>query len=448
MNSPQRKNLWTVALIVTVIIVGLVIWTAITPNSEQSPEILAEPLTKNSADVSPETPAVYIEKTITATAIPVITSEGAPAAASTPAASPTLTRTPAPPTETSTPTYITHLIEAGEAPLIIAAAYNVAVDEVLTLNQISDPTTLQIGQELVIPITVTPTPATPSPTPSPTPKPVIHTVESGDTLSGLGTQYQVNAAIIKLANELVGSQNLHIGQQLVIPVSHISPDIPVQIHTVAGGDTFDRLAFLYGSTIEDVMAANPNVEPTALRIGQQVIVPVTAPPVNPAANPQAAQIIWAEPMPPELVMLQQQMLDSTNAERVANGLPTLQADHELAEIALSHGQDMIKRGYFAHVTPEGIDLRTRFAQHGVGANWVGENIQFNTRPKNETVTSAITWLMNSAPHRANMLHSRFTHLGVGVVEEPTGWYTFVLVFAQYGSSSENDLPNGESGDNN
>ena len=91
---------------------------------------------------------------------------------------------------------------------------------------------------------------------------------------------------------------------------------------------------------------------------------------------------------------------------------------------------MIKRGYFAHVTPEGINLRTRFAQHGITANWIGENIQFNTRPENETIASATNWLMNSAPHRANMLHQRFTKLGIGVVEEPAGWYTFVLVFAE------------------
>jgi uncharacterized protein YkwD len=38
--------------------------------------------------------------------------------------------------------------------------------------------------------------------------------------------------------------------------------------------------------------------------------------------------------------------------------------------------------------------------------------------------------MNSAPHRYNLLHEHYTHLGVGVVEGTPGWYTFVLVFAQ------------------
>ena len=93
-------------------------------------------------------------------------------------------------------------------------------------------------------------------------------------------------------------------------------------------------------------------------------------------------------------------------------------------------QDMVKRGYFAHITPEGVDLRGRFEQQGVEANWIGENIQFNTQPKDRAVAAAVEWLMNSPPHRANMLHERFNRIGVGVAEEPPGWYTFVLVFAE------------------
>jgi uncharacterized protein YkwD len=38
--------------------------------------------------------------------------------------------------------------------------------------------------------------------------------------------------------------------------------------------------------------------------------------------------------------------------------------------------------------------------------------------------------MNSAPHRHNILHNNHNHIGVGVVEGPPGWFTFVLVFAE------------------
>ena len=233
-----------------------------------------------------------------------------------------------------------------------------------------------------------------------------------------------------IANDLTDSQKLQVGQELVIPQDSISFDAPTVVHEIESGDTFGRLAFLYGSTIEDILAANPGLEPTALRVGQKVIVPVTSPPVNPAANPRLPQITSPESIPSTLVALPQQMIDQTNAQRESNGLPPLQGDDELAQIALAHAQDMVKRGYFAHITPEGVDLRTRFEQHGVEANWIGENIQLNTQPIDRTVLAAVEWFMNSPPHRANMLHERFNHIGVGVAEEPPGWYTFVLVFAE------------------
>ncbi len=425
MNNPRKQNLWKIALVAGLIIIGLVIWTGTNSPTEATLKPTAQTKTGQTSKAEPETTATAQASTIKATATDEPVSE--------PEVLPSTTSVLNPPTATPTPFYLHHIVEEGDVPLAIAGTYGISVDVLLEINQITDPTLLQIGQELLILVTATPTPLhspTPTFTSTPTPTPIYHTVEKGDTLSGLAQTYNVNAAIIRLSNESTNS--LQVGQELLIPASHISPDIPVQIHTIASGDTFDRLAFLYGSTIEDVTAANPGLKPTTLRVGQQVIIPVTAPPVNPAANPRSPQIINPDPTPSRLTNLQQQTLEKTNARRQANGLPPLQADPELAVIALAHAQDMIKRGYFAHVTPEGIDLRTRFAQHGVEANWVGENIQFNMRPENEAVDSAVTWLMNSAPHRANMLHNRFTHLGVGVFEEPEGWYTFVLVFAERG----------------
>jgi uncharacterized protein YkwD len=335
-----------------------------------------------------------------------------------------------------------HVVQPGEVPLSIAAEYGLTVDILMEVNQITDPTRLQIGQQLLIPVTVTPTPAQPSPTPTPavsptpTPEPIFHTVQAGDTLVDIAAKYDTSVEGLKLANNIANPQALQVGQELIIPAGTVRFDTPTSIHIIESGDTFNRLAFLYGSTIEDIVTANPDLEPTALRIGQQVIVPITSPPLNPNANPQLSQIISPDPLTPDLIALQQQMIDGTNAQRQANGLPLLQADDELTQIALAHAQDMVKRGYFAHVTPEGVNLRTRFEQHAVEANWIGENIQRNTEPEDKTVASAINWLMDSPDHRANILNERFNHLGVGVVEEPPGWYTFVQVFAERESPDE------------
>jgi uncharacterized protein YkwD len=92
---------------------------------------------------------------------------------------------------------------------------------------------------------------------------------------------------------------------------------------------------------------------------------------------------------------------------------------------------MVVRDYLSHVSPDGEGLRDRLVRFGIGAYAnVGENIQKNTQPARKTVETAINWFMNSAPHRANILHPRHNRIGVGIVEGPPGWFTYTLVFAE------------------
>jgi uncharacterized protein YkwD len=123
------------------------------------------------------------------------------------------------------------------------------------------------------------------------------------------------------------------------------------------------------------------------------------------------------------------MTEAINAERRAQGLHPLSVDEALTTVARAHAQDMVARGYFDHVTPEGVTLTDRLEDQGLGFNWVGENIQRNTQSIDKTVQYAADWFMNSEPHRNNILNDRFRRIGVGVAEGPSGWYTFVLVFA-------------------
>ena len=125
------------------------------------------------------------------------------------------------------------------------------------------------------------------------------------------------------------------------------------------------------------------------------------------------------------------MIAAVNERREANGLPAYIPDVELGEAALAHSQDMVVRDYLSHTNPDGAGLRDRLAKFGIGSFAdVGENIQKNTQPASKTVETAINWFMNSAPHRANILHSRHNRIGVGIVEGPPGWFTFTLVFAE------------------
>lgn len=46
-----------------------------------------------------------------------------------------------------------------------------------------------------------------------------------------------------------------------------------RIHIVQSGDTFSRIATRYGVTLTQIQQANPSVNPRALQIGQEIVIP-------------------------------------------------------------------------------------------------------------------------------------------------------------------------------
>lgn len=334
---------------------------------------------------------------------------------------------PVTPTFTPTPVQIFHEVRPGEVPGIIAEGYGVKVDLLLSANDITDPTSLQIGQRLRIPVTATPTPAV---SPTPTRAPTTYIIQAGDILLEIAAEYDTTVEAIMIANEITDPRTLQIGQVLIIPPDRGSIlGVPTEIHEIKQGDTLLGLATLYGSTLADILVTNPDLEPERLQLGQKIVIPLTQPKFNPNADPARPRVTSPTTPPADLTTLEQAMADAVNGARQGNGLPPLTIDEQLTLVARAHGQDMTARGYFSHVTPEGISLEGRLAEHGLAPNWTGENIQRNVQPRNETVRYATTWFMNSRPHRQNILHSRYDRLGISVSEGPPNWYTFVLVFA-------------------
>ena len=121
--------------------------------------------------------------------------------------------------------------------------------------------------------------------------------------------------------------------------------------------------------------------------------------------------------------LEAQMLQMVNAEREAAGLGRLAPDPELTEVARAHSADMFARGYFAHVSPDGLDPFERMKRAGVNFRVAGENLALAP-----TVRVAHTGLMNSPGHRANILQPSFGRLGLGIVD---GGYRGIMVSQEF-----------------
>ncbi len=105
------------------------------------------------------------------------------------------------------------------------------------------------------------------------------------------------------------------------------------------------------------------------------------------------------------------VLAIVNQERANVGESPLAWDVCLAEAARRHNEDMIANGFFSHTGSDGSSAGQRARDAGSPSTFTGENIAFGyTSP--ESVMNA--W-MNSSGHRANILRSGFTHIGISRV---------------------------------
>jgi uncharacterized protein YkwD len=72
---------------------------------------------------------------------------------------------------------------------------------------------------------------------------------------------------------------------------------------------------------------------------------------------------------------------------------------------------MLQRGYFSHITPEGFSPFDRLKAGKVAFGSAGENLALAP-----TLALAHQGLMNSPPHRANILNPAYRTVGIGVLD--------------------------------
>lgn len=120
-----------------------------------------------------------------------------------------------------------------------------------------------------------------------------------------------------------------------------------------------------------------------------------------------------------------QVVSLVNWERSAAGLDSLSEDSQLTRLAQRKAEDMAEKGYFSHTSPTYGSAFDMMQNAGVSYRTAGENIAKGQKTA-ETVMSG--W-MNSSGHRANILGSGYTRIGVGYAEAGNGTPYWVQIFA-------------------
>lgn len=114
---------------------------------------------------------------------------------------------------------------------------------------------------------------------------------------------------------------------------------------------------------------------------------------------------------------EQKVIELTNVERQKAGLAALKSDKALMGAAREKSLDMQKNKYFSHTSPTFGSPFDRMKALGIKYSAAGENIAMGQKTPEEVVKG---W-MNSPGHRANIMSTSFTHIGVGYAATGNYW---------------------------
>ncbi|WP_457945610.1 SafA/ExsA family spore coat assembly protein [Caproiciproducens sp. LBM24188] len=166
-------------------------------------------------------------------------------------------------------------------------------------------------------------------------------------------------------------------------------------YTVVSGDSMWKIAVKYQIGVSELIKANPQISnPSMIKVGQKINIPEASP----------------------LAAYETEVIRLTNLERTKRGLPALTTNWQLSRVARYKSQDMINKNYFSHNSPTYGSPFTMMQSFGLKFSAGGENIAYGQRTPQEVVNA---W-MNSPGHRANILSTAYTQIGVGAAKKSNG----------------------------
>ncbi|MFV8827896.1 LysM peptidoglycan-binding domain-containing protein [Alkalihalobacterium sp. APHAB7] len=157
-------------------------------------------------------------------------------------------------------------IERGDTLWGVSQEYGVTVDHLLEVNPNVDPYALPIGSEIYVE-------RSSEDSSEGNGEATTYTIQPDDTLWSIAQQYGVTVDQIIDLNEGLNVRSLQIGSDISLATE--DNEANHVYHTIQPGNTLSEIASVYdGVTVRDIIVANPDVEPYALQIGSQLLIPV------------------------------------------------------------------------------------------------------------------------------------------------------------------------------
>jgi N-acetylmuramoyl-L-alanine amidase len=153
---------------------------------------------------------------------------------------------------------IVYIVKSGDTLWSIANRFNTTVDNIKSLNNLTN-NSLSIGQQLFVPRISIDIPET---------SPTVHIVQSGDTLYSIANRFNTTVTNLRNWNNLT-NDILNIGQRLIVSQNN---GINYTIYTVVAGDNLWSIANRFNTTVDAIKQLN-NLTNNILSIGQQLKIP-------------------------------------------------------------------------------------------------------------------------------------------------------------------------------
>jgi peptidoglycan lytic transglycosylase D len=179
-----------------------------------------------------------------------------------------------------------HLVRKGDTLAAIGRKYGTTVAEISQANRLGKTPVLRIGQSLVIPMSgVAPSRVASSLETSPeesrrsqnaslSARTTWYTVRAGDTLTRIAARFNTTVEKLKSWNHLT-SNSLTVGRKLVVsptPVRAAARNAKKVIHQVKQGETLDRIATTYKTSVDAILSWNETEDLSVLHPGDRITI--------------------------------------------------------------------------------------------------------------------------------------------------------------------------------
>lgn len=183
-------------------------------------------------------------------------------------ASQSTTATPAKPASSAT-----YTVKAGDTLSQIAASHGTSYQNLASLNHLSNPNEIYVGQTLKLQAT-TSTPAQ-TPTPAASTNQGTYTVKAGDTLSAIAAAHGTSYEALAQVNGISNPNEIYVGQTLKFTAPTRTTSVTTTsakrgAYTVTAGDTLYEIAQKVGVNWQQLAQTNHISQPYTIYVGQKL----------------------------------------------------------------------------------------------------------------------------------------------------------------------------------